>query len=329
MKKKIQKIILIVLKFCWSIMSIFKKTKYNKITFLCNFDSKKTYIYKIYKLLKKSGFDVEILNKNRWSMPTLKSIFKILSSKIFISDFLFPVVWMKSQDQHYIKVTHGSISIKKYAFERDGKYQGLTSQKDMLLFDEFWALNKEEKSFLSNALAMPIEKGVILPNLQFPLSRPSNKNFDSVIYSPTFRGEWDKEKKYLNFLKATDFKNKHFLFSSHPRDGENKQIDFAGGILISDYSTTAYEQFSLGRTVVLFWKDYDAYNKNIGLTDKYDHPFKIFKDKKTLIAKISDINWINEYEEFLSEWYLKTFSHKIDEAEKISKHIHNLLNKSN
>lgn len=126
----------------------------------------------------------------------------------------------------------------------------------------------------------------------------------NILYAPTFRNyensrKWDlgENEEFAEFVSVEKL---NIDIKYHPSDikFDKNGIDLIDSIsisdlLITDYSSVAFDAYDIGLNVVLFWPDLDTYENERGLCRDFElfYNFPIFYNVKDLIDYISnDVN---------------------------------------
>jgi CDP-glycerol glycerophosphotransferase (TagB/SpsB family) len=145
---------------------------------------------------------------------------------------------------------------------------------------------------------------------------PQIKNKKVILYTPTFRGDYKRRRKFRNELDFNSMqrlqeKGYVLLYKTHPnviepvtfpdrlKDfvfdvspyPEINDLFFVTDILITDYSTTIFEFALLNKPIIAYAYDIDSYLDERGFYYDYDFiiPGPIFKSTDDIVEYISNL----------------------------------------
>lgn len=362
-------------------MKILKEIMKMFLRIYCIFPIKKNKIYLMCFKGNNIGFDqkaiVDWLNTNRkgkykiyWgcerrkdaniiNYPGIKGIknksffgiYHILTSKIFICNINPPCMIPFRKKQILVNTWHG------YGFKNAGKYIPNFNKEQFNLSNFFLSPSKDfSKNVIRDAFEYQgriLEFGVPRNDIFFNEEKRKRaiekvkeiynvKDFNLVLYAPTFRNDFDFYETTLNlknilFSLESKFGGKwKVLYKIHPMIDRknlnyNKQdiIDVsdyadtqellcAADILISDYSSLMYDFSLQEKPVFIFADDIDIYIEKRGfLKSPYEWPFPVSKTTREILFNIKNFDKTQYIEQLRSFQYKNSVCDNGNSAEKL------------
>ena len=315
------------------------------------------------KETKYSDIPKEIKQIKRGSILEL---YYLSTSKIWIDNSRKHNGVTKRKNQIYIQTWHGGIGLKKVEKDAGNLLSSnyIKSAKndskmiDYLLSNSKLLSNLYRKSFWYNGkileIGFPRSDVLFLKNTKNIKNNLKKYKIDNdskiILYCPTFRNE---SYDYLNFdcnklineLEVKYNQNYTLLIKLHPNvkkqslnNNSGKVINVSDysdinelllitDILITDYSSTAFDYLKFNKPIYLYAPDYDEYTKERGFAMEYDKlPFSISYNSNQLIKNIVNNNY-KEHMEDLREFKIKLGSFDNGNAsKKITKIILQIIN---
>lgn len=263
---------------------------------------------------------------------TVKAFKMATSSHIFLNDNFLPLGYMKLSDEtKIVQLWHGMGSFKKF---------GGSSETDPAVLKELKAATKNTNHILASsehirdnyaeAFMAPKEKVICIgcPQVDYFFREhdidawkgelyekyPEMKGKKLVLYAPTFRGDEERDKKFLESFDFETFQKElgeeYFLMVRlHPQiqsatvpDTVANMTDYPNvrkllcmtDILIADYSSIAVEYSLLNRPIILYAFDKEWYlSEDRGFYFDYEKtaPGPIVENMQDLIDCIKNKQW--------------------------------------
>ena len=318
------------------------KVKNNKIVIVNNFgkgygDNQK---YICDELIKRNS-DIDIVwlvnDINDSTIPkeirkvkynSLKSIYELVTAKIWIDNFRKQFYCRKRSNQYYIQLWHGCGALKKIEFdvkEKLSKYyvkSMINDNKmvDLMISDSTFFTEKCRTAFKynGNILEIGVPREDILINNTQMLNNKARETLDIkdkkiLLYAPTFRNSFEKSTYDVDFSRIINKLNKGntkwiVLIRLHPHISKmanifnyNKDIinvsDYpdmqeliaAADLVITDFSSIMFEAMRIDKKVILYANDIEKYVDERGFYFKLNElPFPLAKNNNELLNYISD-----------------------------------------
>ncbi|MBQ9636516.1 MAG: CDP-glycerol glycerophosphotransferase family protein [Prevotella sp.] len=270
-------------------------------------DNPKAISKALFELYHDSFEHVWVLNNTDVTIPgyihtcknnSLKMIYYLATSKVWVSNFLLPKGTYKRKKQYYIQTWHGDKAFKKILHDvpsRDGSKKWLfeTDHTDLMVAGSQYGVNQMRTAFLYNGKIL--EEGTPRNDLFFKDNHDLKVKLRNILhctdgeklimYAPTFRREektglFDAHfdfKQILSILKESTGSTWKFLVRTHSADRRMKivtddsyMIDVSNypdmnelllitDMLITDYSSVAGDYALLEKPILLFQYDKDRY----------------------------------------------------------------------
>lgn len=288
------------------------------------------YIWAIDK--SKTDFKIPSYVK-RVKADSLKSLYYLCTSKIWVSNFCFPSWSYKSPKQYYIQTWHGDIAIKKILLDnRKRDYFFESNNMDLLLVGSDFGKQVMTSAFgyKGDLLNFGCPRNDVFFSNNQPLIEQIRKLYGVsedtkiLLYAPTFRKKYktehqpislDLEKtrqilenvtnnKWLVMIRSHEenanvgFDNHNPSFLNVTSYPEMNELLLVTDILISDYSSCVADFALTGKLVLLYQDDLASYttgDRDI-YPEFYDSPFYKFTEPQALYSFLEKINEIDSKE---------------------------------
>lgn len=300
--------------------------------------------YIVDELLKGKKYDIVWSTSDRNSLPkdvrsvkyeSIKWIYEMVTSKVWINNSRFRIYVKKRKDQFYLQTWHSSLRLKK--IELDAKdtldryyLRCLINDSrmiDLMISGSDFSTNNYQTAFNYNGEIKKTGtprcdlffnnniKKCLLEKIQEKYNL--NKNKKILLYAPTFRKNNDNYQSiYMDLEKIyNELSNEYeILFRFHPNlskmtmniDKIVNVTDYADmqelicitDLLVTDYSGCCFDMMIANKPCILFQKDLQDYlSKDRGLYfNLKDLPFQSVNNEKDLIKIIKDNKiYDNEY----------------------------------
>lgn len=269
---------------------------------------------------------------------SLRSIYELVTAKMWIDNFRKPFYYKKRRNQFYIQFWHGCGALKKIEFDvvdKLGKYYIKSMINDNKMIDlmisnsEFFT-EKCRSAFKYNGdvlkVGVPREDALIYNHEEMSKKVKEVLGINGkkvLLYAPTFRNVFDKSTYDVDFSKIINYLNNKekwvVLIRLHPHisskssvfnynddviDVTNypdmQELIAASDIVITDFSSIMFEAMEIDKRVVLYANDINNYNDERGFYfELNDLPFPVAKSNDELINVLKEnSNFIKKYDVF-------------------------------
>jgi len=296
---------------------------------------------------------------------SLKHAYYLLKAKYLINNNSFLPYISKQIHQVYINTWHGT-PIKKLGKDIKGSYAANRNvYRNLLQCDYFLSPNKyTTDKFLASNDVETIFSGKIIengyPRNDFMFNSKEDKSAlkqrlaldptkKTLLYAPTFRGSHTNTKSNTNryselveFLQDTFSDSFNILTKlHHTQSSEELEVQTVADdietntllsvvdVLITDYSSIAFDFFALKRPIVYYAFDLDEYSKERGLYfDLYKMAGAVCLDEKSVANELDNIDsFMSRHEESYAK-NIEMFS-SYDDGKVTSKVINSIFFEEN
>lgn len=258
---------------------------------------------------------------------SLKGVINLMTAQVIIYNINLPAIIPFRKKQLRINTWHG------FPYKRVGKYTNAYSKEN---FNKATCFMSHSRWYTENVIRDSFEfEGDVLEcgtprndvfftagvaeieqKVKGAYGIPADKK--TVLFAPTFRGEFNYEESGIDFRRLTSSLSERFggewviLFRVHPLLAANMTIDHenyvnvsahqdmqellcCADVLVTDYSSSMWDFSILGRPVFLYADDIDRYEKDRGLYVSFDSlPFVVCRNNDELESGIKGFDE-NEY----------------------------------
>ncbi len=298
---------------------------------------------------------------------SFKAFYYQAVTKIWISTVRMPYYSVKRKGQIYIQTWHGSLSMKKIEQECENslnKRYVMMAKNDSRLIDYYISSNRDMSNFFvtnfwydgGEVLEVGAPRNSVFFSSIDTVAIKKKLNFDKkkiILYAPTFRKSKTFEAyrlDYRNIIEACKSKfgedwivvvrlhpaiesvsNKFIEFNEFIRNGSQiqdvQELLSVTDVLITDYSSIAFDYMLRKKPIFIFSLDIDEYRKDRNFHIELDSlPFSIAVNNKELVCNISSYDerkYIERLEEFMNRYGVKD---NIDSAKSIAELINSKCN---
>lgn len=273
---------------------------------------------------------------------SLRMIYELVTSKIWIFNSAPPLYCIKRKKQFYIQTWHGSLALKKIGFASNNKswlrrkiILHDVKMIDLLISNSKFTDEMYRRDFNYNGKILkcgsPRMDWLIQGNYDEKTIRKRigiNNDNKILLYAPTFRDDGDLSvfdidiKKILKACSAKFGGNWTCLVRLHPSMSNNTDLFSYGediincsglgdiyeimaiaSIMITDYSSVMFEMGMLKKLVLLYQKDQNKYMNDRGVYFKFDElPYPVAQNNAEIINIIKNVSE-EEYEKHLETFY--------------------------
>ncbi|MGG7219038.1 CDP-glycerol glycerophosphotransferase family protein [Bacillus sp. ATD] len=281
----------------------------------------------------------QIINEKN-PIHLIKAVYRMFSCKFVLTDnyFLLTSVLNKRPQTTCIQIWHASGALKKFGLEDIGnRYRSAGDikrfKKVYRSFDHIVVGSEKMVDIFKRSFGVKDDRflrtGVPLTDEYFHVKRKTADcpNQKLILYAPTYRDycltsirlPFSKEQlsgelkgEFLLLVKLHPAVRKQITFREHEglikdvSDVPLKDLLMESDILISDYSSVAFEYALLNKPILFFTYDMAEYNKKRGLIDDFEAviPGRACMDTEMLLKEIKEMSDTKEnFKRFAKEWH--------------------------
>ncbi|MCY7814325.1 CDP-glycerol glycerophosphotransferase family protein [Bacillus haynesii] len=270
----------------------------------------------------------------------IKAVHRMFSCKFVLTDnyFLLTSVLNKRPQTTCIQIWHASGALKKFGLEDIGnRYRSAGDikrfKKVYRSFDYIAVGSEKMADIFKRSFGVEDDRflrtGVPLTDEYFHAGKQTADRPDQkvILYAPTYRDycltsvrlPFSKEQlsgelkgEFLLLVKLHPAVREQITFEEHEglikdvSDVPLKDLLMESDILISDYSSVAFEYALLNKPILFFTYDMAEYNEKRGLIDNFEAviPGKACMDSEMLLKEIKEMSDTKEeIKRFAQEWH--------------------------
>ncbi|MGO1135277.1 CDP-glycerol--glycerophosphate glycerophosphotransferase [Bacillus subtilis] len=281
----------------------------------------------------------QIINEKN-PIHLIKAVYLMFRCKFVLTDnyFLLTSVLNKRPQTTCIQIWHASGALKKFGLEDIGNRYRSTGdikrfKKVYRSFDHIVVGSEKMVDIFKRSFGVKDDRflrtGVPLTDEYFHVKRKTadRPNQKLILYAPTYRDycltsirlPFSKEQlsrelkgEFLLLVKLHPAVRKQITFEEHEglikdvSDVPLKNLLMESDILISDYSSVAFEYALLNKPILFFTYDMAEYNEKRGLIDDFEAviPGRACMDTEMLLKEIKEMSDTKEnFKRFAKEWH--------------------------
>ncbi|MCY8107911.1 CDP-glycerol glycerophosphotransferase family protein [Bacillus spizizenii] len=271
----------------------------------------------------------------------IKAVYRMFRCKFVLTDnyFLLTSVLNKRSQTTCIQIWHASGALKKFGLEDIGnRYRSADDikrfKKVYRSFDHIVVGSEKMADIFKRSFGVVednrfLRTGVPLTDEYFHAGRQTADRTDKkvILYAPTYRDycltsvrlPFSKEQlseelkgEFLLLVKLHPAVREQITFEEHEglikdvSDVPLKDLLMESDILISDYSSVAFEYALLNKPILFFTYDMAEYNEKRGLIDDFEAviPGKACMDSEMLLKEIKELSATKEeVKSFAQKWH--------------------------
>lgn len=271
----------------------------------------------------------------------IKAVYRMFRSTFVLTDnyFLLTSVLNKRSQTTCIQIWHASGALKKFGLEDIGNHYRSAGdikrfKKVYRSFDHIVVGSEKMADIFKRSFGVVednrfLRTGVPLTDEYFHAGRQTADRTDKkvILYAPTYRDycltsvrlPFSKEQlseelkgEFLLLVKLHPAVREQITFEEHEgvikdvSDVPLKDLLMESDILITDYSSVAFEYALLNKPVLFFTYDMAEYNEKRGLIDDFEAviPGKACTDSEMLLKEIKEMSDTQvEIKRFAQEWH--------------------------
>ncbi|MCY8620468.1 CDP-glycerol glycerophosphotransferase family protein [Bacillus spizizenii] len=282
----------------------------------------------------------QIINEKN-PIHLIKAVYRMFRCKFVLTDnyFLLTSVLNKRPQTTCIQIWHASGALKKFGLEDIGnRYRSADDikrfKKVYRSFDHIVVGSEKMADIFKRSFGVVednrfLRTGVPLTDEYFHAGRQTADRTDKkvILYAPTYRDycltsvrlPFSKEQlseelkgEFLLLVKLHPAVREQITFEEHEglikdvSDVPLKDLLMESDILISDYSSVAFEYALLNKPILFFTYDMAEYNEKRGLIDDFEAviPGKACMDSEMLLKEIKELSATKEeVKSFAQKWH--------------------------